>query len=325
MNGDATKVREAIGTERPLLSILMVSYNSKQDLPACLNSIQRHVSVPHEIVLVDNGSSDGTLEFVRENYPSVRVIGTGQNLGFAAGNNRAAREARGQYFLLLNCDTILLTDVVAGIRILEGDRRVKIVGARMYDAHGELRANTGHFPVPWRLWKFTLQWSNPRAKPYGDPALAAFRNDWVEGSFLLTTAENWHSVGGMDQTGFMYCEDVQFCAQTAMRGGLAVHCTKLMYIHFGGYTVSRMSLLYAGYRRFHATCSTPAVRRRADAVLLTGLIPRLLVYGILATFTSNTEFKTKFRQFRSVLRNWKQPLIQNGLAPRGTMSLDAKS
>ncbi len=272
----------------------------------CLRSISRHVSAAHEIILVDNGSTDGTVDYVRTFYPAVRVVESETNLGFTGGNNLAARHARGTFLLLLNCDTVLLTDLTPGLRILLEDQQVGVVGARMYGRNGELRANTGHFPKPWRLWKFTLQWSKPLQHPVGEPSLGAFAHDWVEGSFLLTRRSNWEGVGGMDESGFMYTEDVEFCAHTLQRGLRTVHCSRLMYLHFGGYSVERMSYLYAGYRRFHASCSSPAMRRRAEWVLLLGLAPRLVVYGLLAFLTHRPAFRRKHQRFAEVLRSWKE-------------------
>ncbi len=291
--------------ESPYVSVLLVSYNSRLFMEGCLESLQKQIGVPFEVILVDNGSTDGTASFVRKAYPWVRVFESAKNLGFTGGNNAAARHARGEFLLLLNCDTVLLTDIAPGLRILEQEPQVGVVGARMYGGQGELRANTGHFPAPWRLWKFTLQWSRPFARPYGDPALAAFRHDWVEGSFLLTRRSNWQGVGGMDESGFMYTEDVEFCAHTLQRGLLSVQCAKLMYLHFGGYNVGRMSYLYAGYRRFHASSSSRSIQRRADLVLFLGLLPRLLVFGLLATVTRKPAYQQKFARFWDVLRSWK--------------------
>jgi GT2 family glycosyltransferase len=294
----------------PLLSILLVSYNSRRFIEDCLLSIRRHVSVTFEVVLVDNNSVDGTAQYVREHHPWVRLVASDRNLGFTGGNNRAARESKGTYLLLLNCDTILLTDVTSGIHILETDHLVGVVGARMYGVHGETRPSTAHFPCPWRLWKFTWQWSKPTARPYGAPDLTAFRHDWVEGSFLMTTRRNWFDLDGMDESGFMYAEDVEFCAHSAQLGRLCVLCTKMMCIHFGGYTVDRMAHGYAGYRRFHASCSDPFTRWRADMVLLLGLVPRLVVYGFLAALTRDAGLTRKYKKFWDVLWHW------NELAPR---------
>ena len=286
----------------------------------CLQSLQRHISVPFEVILVDNCSRDGTATYVRERYSWVRVIESACILGFTGGNNAAARAARGTYLLLLNCDTVLLTDVTPGVAILEQCPEVGVVGARMYGRDGDVRPNTGHFPAPWRLWKFTLQWSEPFARPYGNPELGAYRHDWVEGSFLLTPRSNWESVGGMDESGFMYAEDVEFCAHSLQRGLISVQCSRLMYLHFGGYTVERMSHLYAGYRRFHASCSSRGTQIRADLVLLLGLVPRLIVFGLLAGITRNQHFRRKFARFWDVLRSWKElapkPSTRTPPAPR---------
>jgi GT2 family glycosyltransferase len=316
----ATERREELSTQAdPILSILMVSYNSRSVLAECLLSIRRHISIPFEVVLVDNNSSDGTAQYIQECYPWVRLIKSPTNLGFTRGNNIAARESRGTYLLLLNCDTILLTDVTPGICILERDHHVGVVGARMYGSHGEIRPSTAHFPSPWRLWKFSWQWSKPLARPYGASNLSAFRHDWVEASLLLTTRENWLAVGGMDESGFMYGEDVEFCANSAQQGRLTVLCTKLMYIHFGGYTVDRMTHGYAGYRRFHASCSDPFTRWQADTVLLAGLAPRLFVYGILAALTRKKSLRVKYKKFWDVLRHW------NETAPRPSTRLPFSS
>ena len=311
--------------QQPLVSILLVSYNSNHHMDECLRSIERHVSATHEVILVDNGSTDGTAAHVRSAFPAVRVVESGKNLGFTGGNNLAARHARGTFLLLLNCDTVLLTDLTPGLRILQEDDRVGVVGARMYGRSGELRANTGHFPKPWRLWKFTLQWSKPLQHPFGEPALGAYQHDWVEGSFLLTRRSNWEGVGGMDESGFMYTEDVEFCAHTLQRGLRSVQCSRLMYLHFGGYSVERMSYLYAGYRRFHASCSSPATRQRADWVLLLGLFPRLIVFGLLAFLTHDPAFRRKFKRFADVLHSWKalapKPSTRQPLPPEASGAL----
>ena len=296
----------------PVLSILLVSYNSAGFIRGCLDAIVRHVSVPFEVILVDNASRDNTLEIVRSDYSWVRAFQSETNLGFTGGNNFAARHARGKYLLLLNCDTVLLTDIAPGIRILEEDASVGVVGARMYDANGELRVNAGYFPLPKRLWKFTSMWTKPLSQPYGDAALSAFRHDWVEGSFLLTSLDNWVAVDGFDESGFMYVEDVEFCGHTAQRGLAAVQCSKLMYLHFCGYSNERIEYLYAGYRRFNASYSDGTTQRLADLVLLAGLFPRIAAYGLLATFTRSTEAKVKYRKFRYILMHWKE------IAPKET-------
>src|SRR5208282_3322704 len=141
------------------ISVLIVCYNAKHFLQDCLNSIRDRVTVPYEVILLDNASADGTADFVRTEFSWVRLLRSEENLGFIKGNNFAARYARGKYYLLLNSDTVLLSD----------------------------------FPRAMLLWKFGWLWSDPQKRPYGEPSLKAFQVDWVEGSFLLTPAENWRA------------------------------------------------------------------------------------------------------------------------------------
>jgi GT2 family glycosyltransferase len=290
----------------PVLSILLVSYNSRRYLEECLNSIRKYVKVPHEIVLVDNASADGTVGYVRAHFPNVQVVESERNLGFAGGNNRAAEVAKGKYLLLLNCDTILMSDIAHGIDVLERDPSIGVVGALMYGGSGEVRPNTGHFPHPWRLWKIGWLWSAPHTTPYGEASLSAFRHDWVEGSFLLTSRANWFGVGGMDENAFMYVEDVEFCAHTLHQGKVTVQCPDLKYVHFGGFDVSRTPLLYAGYRRFHANCSDRGTQLRADAVILTGLGIKLVVSAALSLLTWKQKYRERFKVFLDVAIKWKE-------------------
>jgi GT2 family glycosyltransferase len=90
----------------PLVSIVIVTWNGRQYLEACLNAVAAQEGVDAETILVDNGSTDGSAAFVRERFPRVRIIELRENLGFAGGNNAGAREARGQYVVLLNNDTV---------------------------------------------------------------------------------------------------------------------------------------------------------------------------------------------------------------------------
>ena len=161
------------------------------------------MSCSFEVILVHNGSSEPLPEGITERYPWLRVIPSEKNLGFNAGNNLAARAATGKHILLLNIDTILLTDVTPAIRLLESDFRIGVVGAKAYCDSGEPRPSAGHFPKAMRLWYFRGLWSSPKGF-YGPRELQGHRVDWVEGSFLLTTAQNWVALGGLDEKNFYY-------------------------------------------------------------------------------------------------------------------------
>jgi GT2 family glycosyltransferase len=286
-----------------LLSILILTYNDGKYLEGCLNSIREHVSGSFEAILVHNGSSEPVPEGITERYPWLRVIQSEKNLGFNAGNNLAAKNARGKYILLLNIDTVLLTDVAPAVRLLESDLRIGVVGAKAYRSTGEPRPSAGHFPKPMRLWYFSSLWSNPKGF-YGPRELQAHRVDWVEGSFLMTKAENWVALGGFDEENFYYGNDVDFCQSTSWRGLKVVQCSGVKYIHVGGFVVSEMSHLYAGFRCYHRKFSRPLERLVADIVLRLGLVARISVYGLWYGVTRNARIGDKFRNFVNVHRNW---------------------
>lgn len=297
-----------------LLSMLILTYNDGRFLEGCLNSIREHVSCSFEVILVHNGSSEPLPEGITERYPWLRVIRSEKNLGFNAGNNLAARTATGKHILLLNIDTILLTDVTPAIRLLESDFRIGVVGAKAYCDSGEPRPSAGHFPKAMRLWYFRSLWSCPKSF-YGPRELQGHSVDWVEGSFLMTTAENWAALGGLDEENFYYgnrvpgkhpepLTDVAFCRSTSTRGLEVVQCSGVKYIHFGGFTVSEMGHLYAGFRCYHRKFSGPLERMVADIVLRVGLVARIWVYGLWYGITRNAQIRDKFRNFVNVHRNW---------------------
>jgi GT2 family glycosyltransferase len=288
-----------------LLSILILTHNHGKFLEGCFGSIEKHVSCPFEVILVDNGSSEKLSPSLTVRFPWLRTIRSERNLGFNAGNNLAARNANGEYLLLLNIDTVLLTDVVPAINLLRSDLKIGIVGAQAYGASGEPRPSAGHFPKACRLWLFRSLWMKPKVA-WGPSELNAFKVDWIEGSFLVTTLKHWKAIGGFDEKNFLYGNDVEFCRSTSQRGLTVVQCTQVKYIHFGGYEVSRVGHLYAGFRDYHRKFSTPAERQMADLVLRAGLIARILVYGLWYRVTRNKRIGEKWQRFAEVRRNWAQ-------------------
>jgi len=286
-----------------MLSILLLTYNDVRYLEGCLDSIQKHVADPFEVILIDNGSSQEIPASLRERFTFLRVIRSEKNLGFNAGNNFAARHARGEYLLILNIDTLLLTSVEPAIRLLQTDPRIGAVGAEARFAEGKRRPSAGHFPKPNRLWLFKSLWVKPK-EVWGPSESRAFKVDWAEGSFLLVRREEWDAIGGFDERHFMFGNDVNYCRTVYQRGQVVVHCAAVKYVHFGGYGNSRMGNLYAGFRDYHKTFSSPAEQRAADRVLRVGLIFRIVAYGMWYFATRNKWVGEKYASFLEVRKNW---------------------
>ena len=288
----------------PTLSIFLVCYNAVRYLADCLNAVRERVTLPYEVILLDNGSTDHTSDVIRQCYPWVNLLRSEENVGFIRGNNIAAKHARGEYYLLLNSDTILLTDLVSAIKLLEGKNQIGVVGAKMYGEQNQVRPSAGRFPRALRLWRFGSLWVNPEEQ--ADSNSRIFPVDWVEGSFLMTTAENWNAIGGLDESNFLYGDDIDFCRSTLERGLITVQCATTKYIHFGGFEPSRTGYLFAGYRHYHQKFSSRAERLLADVVLRVGLFGRVFVYGVRYLISREPSIGEKARSFAKLQRQWHQ-------------------
>jgi GT2 family glycosyltransferase len=247
------------------LSILLVSYNSRRYLADCLESITRFAPPGTEVIMADNASSDGSAEFVAREYPWVRIVRSNQNLGFSAANNLAGKEALGQFILLLNADTVLVEPIGPAVDWLDGHPEYAVLTINMLNGEGIPSACTGRFPSPLRLILLRNMLTAPGQ--FGDNY--AYEVDWVQGSFLLIRAEQWRTLGGLDESYFMYVEDVDLCKRVWDRGLKCAYLPHLRYIHLGGYSARRFSEQVRGlsiYIRHHMM----GVRRLLSWVILCG-------------------------------------------------------
>ncbi len=264
---------------KPKVSVIIVNYNGKPFLADCIASIGNHIPVPHEIIIVDNASSDGSCEFIKEKFPAVKLMCSEENNGFAKGNNMGADIAESEYLLLLNNDAFLRDDITPGLNLLE-QKDIGIVGARMYGRDGEYRYSCGYFPSPSKM--FILSSRQKKDGPFlngdfTDSDQPYYQVDWIEGSFLLVTARLWNELGGLDEDYFMYGEDVDFARRARLKGYKTVYCPNVSYTHIGGYNDSRMSLLAKGFRRHMKKFLSPTDRLLGNLVLDAGMFLRVLV------------------------------------------------
>jgi len=229
------------------LSIIIVNYNGKKWLDACMAAIRKNIKVSYEVVLVDNASQDSSCAYIEENFPWIKLIASKENLGFAKGNNLAASHASGKYLLLLNNDTELLTSMVEPIKYMDDHPNTGILSIRMHGLDNEYRASHGHFPNFKRLLRFTSLYPYLHQAPQKEEAMEA---DWVEGSFMLIPKKTWDEVEGMDSTYFMYAEDMDLCYRIKASGRKIYYWPKYLYKHFGGYNPSRLEWLLGGYYKF---------------------------------------------------------------------------
>jgi hypothetical protein len=240
------------------LAIIIVSYNSRGDLENALRALTATpANVAHEIVVVDNASSDSTPAYVREHWPQVRLIASESNLGFSQANNLGIRSTSSELVLLANPDTIITAAAVDRlVAIIDSLPEVAIVGPRIVDGQGRAELSFGAMISPWaELRQKILVRGNDRGWP---PITAlvermtrrARRVDWVSGACLLVRRTDLDEVGGFDPRFFMYAEDVDLCAAVRARGRAVFFAADPQVVHLRGRSgVSAPVRVRDAYRR----------------------------------------------------------------------------
>ncbi len=241
------------------LSIVIVSFNAREHLERCLASLtQAPPAVSHEIIVVDNGSSDGSAD-AAERAAGVRVIRSAANAGFAAGNNVGIRASSGRNLLLLNSDTIVPAGAIdAMVRRLEREPEVAVLGPRLVDGNGRAELSFGPMITPISEWRQgRLVWGLAN----GDPVVVQQveqmtrteqRPDWVTGACLLVRRADADAVGLLDERFFMYTEDVDFCASIRARGRQVLFTPDVEVVHLRGRSAATaFSATRAAYERSH--------------------------------------------------------------------------
>lgn len=229
------------------LSIIIVNYNGFKYLKDCFESIYNNCkSLDFEIIVVDNNSSDNSVEFIKNEFPNIILIESKKNLGFAGGNNLGVEYANGEYILLLNNDTILINDISSLMSFFTDN--VGVVGIKMLSGNKEYLNSVGRFPNPFNLIKFSLFNEKRNDFVTGDFKKTNYEVDWVCGAFLLTTREIYNKVGGLDTTYFMYVEDVDFCKRVNNIGYKTLFNASNSFVHFVGFNNTRERNLINSYK-----------------------------------------------------------------------------
>jgi GT2 family glycosyltransferase len=240
------------------LAIVIVTYNSSDHVHACLASLARHAPrIAHEIVVVDNASTDDTATAVRQRWPGVRVIEAGANVGFARACNLGIRHSSGDLILLLNPDTEIrpgAVDALAGALASSADAAV--VGPRLVDGRGRSELSFGAMmgPLTELLQKTLVRGSQrgiPGIRGWVDRLTRRPREvDWVSGACLLVRRTDAEAVGLLDERYFMYAEDVDFCAAIRSHGRKVLFTPEAEVVHARGRSAASLpEATKAAYRR----------------------------------------------------------------------------
>ena len=233
------------GPAAPEVTVIVVSYQTRDLTLACLRSLaEQSADASIETIVVDNASADGSADAIARGHSEARLIRLDKNIGFAAANNLAAEQARGEFLLLLNPDTVVLDRAVQ--RLLAFARRTPeagIWGGRTLFADGSLNPTSCWMrQTPWSLVcrGFGLSGAFPRSSLFNPEAMGAWPRDTerevdvITGCFLLIKREMWNALGGFDPAFFMYGEEADLCLRARSMRARPRFTPSATITHYGG-------------------------------------------------------------------------------------------
>jgi GT2 family glycosyltransferase/lipopolysaccharide/colanic/teichoic acid biosynthesis glycosyltransferase len=235
------------------LSVIIVNYNVRQFLDNALSSVHRALQgIDAEVFVVDNGSDDGSAEMVAAKYPRVTLMTSKENTGFARANNTAIRRSGGRYILLLNPDTIVQEDTFkVMLEFFETHPGAGLAGCKILNPDGSFQLPCRRsFPTPWVAFTKTFGLSAlfPRSRWFGRYNLTYLSQDEtyqveaVSGSFMMFRREVVEKIGGLDETFFMYGEDLDYCYRVLSAGYTIWYVHSTAIIHYKGESTRRSSI-----------------------------------------------------------------------------------
>lgn len=231
-------------SQKTLLSVVIVSFNTCDLLKKCLESLLKEVEgLAYEIIVVDNASKDASVTMVKSYFPEVKLIVSDKNLGFAAANNYAFYQAQGEYVVLLNSDAFLSSGALKiALKHMKNNPQVGIAGGRLVGEDGSWQPSARMFPSLLNdfLTISGLSARFPTSKLFGrvdrtwaDSTLEA-EVDWVPGAFAIIPKEVLEKAGYFDERFFLYYEEVDLCRRIKALGYKICYWPDIKIIHLGG-------------------------------------------------------------------------------------------
>lgn len=304
------------GRTLPSVSVVYVNWNTRALLADSLASLYRHANErPMQVVVVDNGSTDGTVAWLEQEHPQVEVVALPKNIGFGLGNNHGFERATGDYLLCLNTDTIVQPTTVSGLAAFLDQRAdVGCVGARHLNEDRSLQRSMDSFPnleadfitltelhrlpvVARYLARRHAWWGS-----HDEPRLV----DWVNGACLMVRRQVLDDVGGFDQRFFIYGEEQDWCLRMRRVGWHVAFVPDAEVVHLGGgamdrIPIERLALQHMGLLRLYDLHRGLAARLAIRAIVLATLAARSLLLCVGTPLLLPTGRAHRFRAIVSQL------------------------
>jgi len=232
----------------PDLSVILVNYNDRLHLKDCLFSLTDTIKdIPFEVIVIDNQSSDGTPEWIRENFPRVQLTVNAENMGFARANNQGIRESRGEFILFLNTDTILQPQAVAFLlEELRSNRRIGAVGPSLRSGEKTFQVSFGQ-KVSFLREIFQKMVLNPYYRFRLKRGVKKCQVGWLSAACLLMRKDVLEEVGLFDEKFFLYFEDIDLCVRIREKSYVLEYLPQARVYHLGGASTDGLKL----FSRYH--------------------------------------------------------------------------
>jgi GT2 family glycosyltransferase len=273
------------------VSVIVINLNGEDFLPSCLSSVFAQLPVP-EVILVDNGSSDGSVAMVASSFPTVRIVQNSSNRGFAGPANQGAERASGDLLLFLNNDARLGADTLATlVDALDSDATAAACEPTMRRVGGELDSAGSLFTKTGFMYHVTE--GDLTSKRCGAERFS------LKGACLLVRADLFRRAGGFDESFFAYFEETDLCWRLLNMGGRLVHVDAALVTHDVGRTTTKVfTSPYIDYLSFRNRIST--IRKNGDVRFQLRVIP-IHVAGCVAVAVAFA-IKGKPRNAIAILR-----------------------
>jgi N-acetylglucosaminyl-diphospho-decaprenol L-rhamnosyltransferase len=306
----------------PDLSIIIVNWNVRDLLRACLESIERgRGNLDVEVIVVDSASSDGSVAMLTANFPWVTLVACSENVGFPKGNNLGIAKANGRYILLLNPDTVVLDNALTVmLSYLQSHPDVGIVGAQLLNADGSVQSSRRRFPTLATAffestWLESLAPAALLARYYARdlPDDQTADVDWVTGACMMAPRTAVAAIGGLDEAYFMYSEELDWCRRFKDADWRVVYLPAAQIVHYVGKSseqavvarhinFQRAKLRY--FRKYHSRLAAGLLR----SFLLLNYFGQLVLEAVKGVLGHKRPLRRqRVRAYWAVLRSGLRP------------------
>jgi len=292
------------------LSIIIVSYNTKKLLQDCLGSFYKDLPTDYEVIVVDNASEDGSVSAVKKKFPQVKIIENKKNTGYATANNQGIKKAKGEYYLLLNSDTLSsIKSFKKLVEFLDQNPKIGIVSPKLLNADKSIQQNGGALPNLFNVfaWQFFLDeipllthFFNPYQLEDPEFYLKTRKTGWVSGASIMIRQSVVKKIGLLDEKIFMYAEDIDWCLRARTAGYEVWTLAESQIIHIGQGSGKKISAIVGEYKGIKYLFSKhhPNYNLLVKIILSGGALLRAIVYRIIGDKENYANYSKVFALVR---------------------------